>query len=205
MKLKNVLLLAVFSAFLLVSVAQADGLPTVDQFVLSDGSSAVMFGLNQWFLSGTQTIAAQPDGSYLLTFPMRFADGFLDFGMQITTSGNDSSIRFGCLDVLVYPEDPDPGYGESVCQSVGGTDNVQVYTDQFSDSFFSVTNGVVTFIPGVFEQFQPSTGQDAVLTITSDDPPVGAAEPSAGLLLLTGLLGFVTLRSFPRECKLWRW
>jgi hypothetical protein len=138
MKLKS-FLLAVFSVFVLVSVAKADGVPTVDQFVLSDGSSAVMFGLNQWFLSGSQTIAAQPGGSYLLTFPMRFADGFLNFGMQITASGNDSSIRFGCLDVLVYPEDPDPGYGEAVCQSVGGTRNVQDYTDQFSDSFFSVS------------------------------------------------------------------
>jgi hypothetical protein len=25
------------------------------------------------------------------------------------------------------------------------------------------------------------------------------------LLLLTGFLGFVTLRTFSRECKLWRW
>jgi hypothetical protein len=201
----KILLLAVFSAFLLVSVAKADGVPTVDQFVLSDGSSAVTFGLNQWFLSGSQTIAAQPDGSYLLTFPMRFADGFLNFGMQISESGNDSSIRFGCMDVLVYPEEPDPGYGEAVCQSVGGTLNVQVYTDQFSNSFFSVNNGVVTFIPGVYEQFQPSSGQDAVLTITSDDPPVGTPEPSAGVLLLTGLLGFVSLRTFGRERKLRRW
>ena len=150
MKLKS-FLLAVFSASLLVSsVAKADGVPTVDQFVLSDGSSAVMFGLNQWFLSGSQTIAAQPDGSFLLTFPIRFAHGLLNFGMKITASGNDDSIRFGCFDVLVYPEDPDPGYGEAVCQSVGGTHNVQVYTDQFSEPFFSVNDGVVTFIPGVY-------------------------------------------------------
>ena len=70
--------------------------------------------------------------------------------MKITASGNDDSIRFGCLDVLVYPEDPDPGYGEAVCQSVGGTHNVQVYTDQFSEPFFSLNDGVVTFIPGVY-------------------------------------------------------
>jgi hypothetical protein len=81
----------------LVSVAKADGVET-DKFVLSDGSHAVMFGLNQWFLASSQAIAPQPDGSYLLTFPMRFADGFLNFGMQTAASGDDSSIRFGCLD-----------------------------------------------------------------------------------------------------------
>jgi hypothetical protein len=75
----------------------------------------------------------------------------------------------------------------------------------FPIHFLALANGVVTFIPGVYEQFQPSTGQDAILTITSDDPLVGTAEPSAGLLLLTGFLGFVTLRTFSRECKLWRW
>jgi hypothetical protein len=48
---------------------------------------------------------------------MRFDGGFLNFGMR-----------------LVYPKQPDPGYGEAVCQSVGG-----------SMSFFSVSNGVLTF------------------------------------------------------------
>jgi hypothetical protein len=192
MKLKS-FLLAIFSAFVLVSVAKADGVAT-DKFVLSDGSSAVMFGLNEWFLPGSQATAPQPDGSYLFTFPIRFADGLLNFGMQISTVGDDSSIRFGCLDVLAYPDEPDPGYGEAVCQSVGGTYTIQVYTDQFSHPFFGVSNGVVTFIPGVYEQFQPSTGQDAILTITSDDPPTSTPEPGAGLLLLAGFLIFVPLR-----------
>jgi hypothetical protein len=65
---------------------------------------------------------------------MRLDGGFLNFGMRITASGDDSSVRFGCLGVLVYPKQPDPGYGEAVCQSVGG-----------SISFFSVSNGVLTF------------------------------------------------------------
>jgi hypothetical protein len=126
MKLKS-LLVVVFSAFGMVSAAMADGVAT-DEFVLSDGSSAVTLGLNEWFLPGSQAVAPQPDGSYLLTFPMRFADGFLNFGMLVAASGDDSSIRFGCLDVLVYPRDPDPGYGEAVCQSVGGTLTVHEYT-----------------------------------------------------------------------------
>jgi hypothetical protein len=138
----------------LVSVARADGVAT-DKFVLSDGSSAVTAGLNEWFLADSHAIARQPDGSCLLTFPMRFDGGFLNFGMRITASGDDSSIRFGCLGVLVYPKQPDPGYGEAVCQSVGGSILVNVYTNQFSDPFFSVSNGVLTFIPGVYEQFQP--------------------------------------------------
>jgi hypothetical protein len=107
--------------------------------------------------------------------------------------------------VLVYPRKPDPGYGEAVCQSVGGSIYVNVYTDQFSDPFFSVSNGVPTFIPGVYEQFQPSSESDAVLTITSDDPPVSTSEPGAGLLLLAGFLGFVTLRVFKREFKVQSW
>jgi hypothetical protein len=191
MKLKS-FLLAAFLAFVLVSVAKADGVET-DKFVLSDGSSAVMFGLNEWFLASSQAIAPQSDGTYLLTFPMRFAQGFLNFGTQIATAADDSSIRFGCLDVLVYPNQPDPGYGEAVCQSVGGTHDVQVYTDQFPAPFFSVNNGVVTFIPGVYEQFQPSSGQDAILTITSDDPPASTPEPGAGLLLVAGLLASLPL------------
>jgi len=92
-------LLAVFFAFVLVSVARADGVAT-NKLVLSDGSSAVTAGLNGWFLAGSQAIARH-DGSYLLTFPMRFDGGFLNFGMRITASGDDSSIRFGCLGVLV--------------------------------------------------------------------------------------------------------
>ena len=45
------------------------------------------------------------------------------------------------------------------------------------------SNGVLTFIPGVYEQFRPSSESDAILTITSDHPPVSTPEPGAGLLL----------------------
>jgi hypothetical protein len=100
--------------------------------------------------------------------------------------------------VLVNPKQPDPGYGEAV---VGGSIYVTVDTDQSSDPFFSVSNGVLTFIPGVDEQFQPSSESDAILTITSDDPPVSTPGPGAGLLLLNGFLGFVTLRVFNRVFK----
>ena len=55
MKIKS-LLLAVFFCFVLVSVARADGVAT-DKLVLSDGSSAVTAGLNEWFLAGSQAIA----------------------------------------------------------------------------------------------------------------------------------------------------
>jgi hypothetical protein len=68
-----------------------------------------------------------------------------------------------------------------------------------------VGNGVLTFIPGGYEQFQPSSESDAVLTITPDDPPVSTPEPGAGLLLLAEFLGFVTLRAFNREFKVRRW
>jgi hypothetical protein len=86
----------------------------------------------------SHAIARQPDGSYLLTFPMRFDGGFLNFGMRITALGDDSSIRFGCLGVLVYPKQPDPGYGEAVCQSVGGSIYVNVYTNQFPTRFLAL-------------------------------------------------------------------
>jgi hypothetical protein len=56
--------------------------------------------------------------------------------------------------------------------AASSTFGVNVYTDQFSDPFFSVGNGVLTVIPGVYEQFQPSSESDVILTITSDDPPV---------------------------------
>ena len=80
--------------------------------------------------------------------------------MRVTASGDVLSIRFGCLGVLVYPKQPDPGYGEAVCQSVGG-----------SISFSSASNGVLTFIPGVYQQFQPASESDATLTIMCDDRP----------------------------------
>lgn len=70
-----------------------------------------------------------------------------------------------------------------------------------SDPLFSVGNGVLTVIPGVYEQFQPSSESDVILTITSDDPPVSTPEPGFGLLLLAAFLGFVTLRVFNREFK----
>jgi hypothetical protein len=82
-----------------------------------------------WALGASSTFEAcverpivieQPHAWYLLTFPVRFDEGFLNFGMRITASGDVLSIRFGCLGVLVYPKQPDPGYGEAVCQSVGG-------------------------------------------------------------------------------------
>ena len=56
---------------------------------------------------------ARHDGSYLLTFPMRFDGDFRNFGMRITASGDDSSIRFGCLDVPVYPKQPGSGLRRS--------------------------------------------------------------------------------------------
>jgi hypothetical protein len=49
-------------------------------------------------------------------------------------------------------------------------------------------------MPGVYEQFQPPTGQDAMVTITSDDLPASTPEPSAGLLLIAGLLASLSLR-----------
>ncbi len=54
MKLKSFLLAAV-SAFVPVSAAKADGVET-DKFVLSDGSSAVMFGLNEWLLASSEHV-----------------------------------------------------------------------------------------------------------------------------------------------------
>ena len=54
MKLESFLL--AFFFFVLVSVARADGVAT-DKLVLSDGSSAVTAGLNEWFLAGSQAIA----------------------------------------------------------------------------------------------------------------------------------------------------
>jgi hypothetical protein len=83
--------------------------------------------------------------------------------------------------------------------AASSTFGVNVYTDQFSDPFFSVGNGVLTVIPGVYEQFQPSKRGRCHPETTSDDPPVSTPEPGFGLLLLAAFLGFVTLRVFNRE------
>jgi hypothetical protein len=63
------------------------------------------------------------------------------------------------------------------------------------------SNGVLTFIPGVYEQFRPSSESDAILTITSDHPPVSTPEPGRWPVAAAGFLGFVTLRVFSREFK----
>jgi hypothetical protein len=118
-----------------------------------------------WALGASSTFEAcverpivieQPHAWYLLTFPVRFDVGFLNFGMRITAL----SIRFGCLGVLVYPKQPRSRLRRS-----------RLPVGRWLHLVFSPSNGVLAFIPGVYQQFQPSSESHAILTILSDDRP----------------------------------
>ena len=172
-------------------MAKADDVGTV-QLVLNDGSSAAsFFGLNSVTLPITSFVSTLSDGSYFFQWSNGIATddtGVFSVGMWVAPQGTGESIRIACLGVLAEPRDPDPGSGEAACQSVGGTLSVDVYTDVFSKPFFTVTDtllggGLVTFLPGTYEDFQPFNGDgtDATLIITP------APEPGSLGLLLAGL------------------
>jgi PEP-CTERM motif len=142
--------------------------------------------------SGTMTYTLSGPTAATFTITMSSTPGWSDGGVAFTMEPVDLTVDGGTMtDTIVFFNSSDLGGLNSVFSCLPDLIGPQLYTGSESDP---------TFLTGVFELFDISTG--AEYTLTACETPA-MPEPSTVLMLVSGLalvgLGFKRRSSNPAE------